>query len=126
MADDIDAGCGDRTGETSTSYATSEHLRPFLSEIGPREFSRFANACLRGAGVGFCLRGGLHLLSWVAALLSHSRRHRLALDPLKKIIEQILDTVRYTLFLGSLSGIYVGVDEGIANALGRERQGLFC
>jgi hypothetical protein len=31
------------------------------------------------------------------------------------------DTVRYTAFLAALAGIYIGVDEGIAATVGKER-----
>jgi hypothetical protein len=31
------------------------------------------------------------------------------------------DTVRYTAFLAALAGIYIGVDEGIAAAVGKDR-----
>lgn len=110
-----------RKGETSTSYEALHKHIDANSHKGDREALRLLNACIRGAGAGLCLRGGLHLLSWVFALFSRSRRNRLTLDPLGSIFEQILDTIRYTIFLGSLSGVYVGVDEGIANAYGRQR-----
>jgi hypothetical protein len=31
------------------------------------------------------------------------------------------DTTRYTAFLAALAGIYIGVDEGIAATVGKER-----
>jgi len=86
-----------------------------------RAWYRFLNASVRGAGAGLCLRGGLHLLSWFFALLSTSRRKRLLLSPLRVLLDQFVDTVRYTLFLGSLSGVYVAADESIAQRFGRQR-----
>ena len=109
-----------RTGETSTSSKDAQLVLP-SNKSSAREVSRILSAVIRGAGVGLCIRGGLNLLSWVFALFSRSRRNRLALDPLGSILEQILDTLQYTAFLGSLSGVYVGVDEGIANHFGRKR-----
>ena len=107
----------DPTGETSTSYSA---VRASESDKA-RQRVRIANAVLRGAGVGLCIRGGLHLLSWIFALFSRSRRDRLASDPIRNILEQIVDTIRYTLFLGSLSGAYVGIDESVANRYGRQK-----
>lgn len=31
------------------------------------------------------------------------------------------DTLRFTAFLGALAGIYIGVDEGISAAVGKDR-----
>ena len=109
-----------RTGETSTSdQAENKSLRK--GGHGAREIYRIINAIIRGAGAGFCIRGGLHLLSWIFAVFSRSRRKLLLAEPGKHIIDQLLDTFRYVLFLGSLSGVYVGVDEAIANRLGRKK-----
>ena len=111
-----------RTGEVSTSgRSAGVRKTAFAHEEGHRELYRLMNAVVRGAGAGFCLKGGLHILSWLLALISKSRRQRLTRAPLKTLLEQFLDTVRYTLFLGSLGGVYVGVDEGIANTWGRQR-----
>ena len=111
-----------RGGEASTSgrAATAKKLA-FAQENGDRELYRWANAIIRGAGTGFCLRAGIHVLSWLFALAVKSRRRRIMAAPLRTLLDQLLDTIRYTLFLGSLSGVYVGVDEGIANLLGRKR-----
>ena len=106
----------DRKGETSTSQSVQ-----LAKSDTARQLARITNAVIRGAGVGLCIRGGLHLLSWVFALFSRSRRTKLALDPIGSLLEQILDPIRYTLFLGSLSGLYVGVDESIANRYGRQK-----
>lgn len=105
-----------RSGQASTSGKAS-----LGREEDNREIRRIVNAIVRGAGVGLCIRGGLNLLSWVLALFSRARRNRLALDPFGSIFEQVLDTLRYTAFLGCLSGIYVGADEAIANHFGRQR-----
>lgn len=121
-----------RGGEASTSgredgssHETSS--RPMLKRLaflraqGDREWHRLGNAVIRGAGAGLLLKGGLNLLSWVLAIFSKSRRRHLWANPLKMVVEQVLDTLRYTLFLASLSGVYVGSDEGIAVAFGRKR-----
>lgn len=109
-----------RTGDTSTSGQDEEKsLQGHHSNS--REIDRIVNAVVRGAGAGLCIRGGLHLLSWLFALFSRSRRRLLLTDPFRSLLDQLVDTFRYILFLGSLSGIYVGADEAIANRFGRQR-----
>ena len=111
-----------RGGPASTSGRS--HLRKriaFAREEGAREWHRLGNAVVRGAAVGMCLKGGLNVLSWVLALLSPSRRRYLLASPFRTLFEQILETLRYTLFLASLSGTYVGADESIAVFFGRKR-----
>ena len=115
-----------RGGEASTSSEKFEKQLVFAQEDGDREWYRLANAIARGAGTGFCIKGGIHLLSWIFALVVKSRRKRLQEAPLRTLLEQALDTVRYTVFLGSLGGVYVGVDEGIANIFGRKRYDIPC
>lgn len=76
-------------------------------------------AFVRGATAGLALRGGLHLVSLALAaygrtseggkIASVSRRH-----PLE-------ETARYGAFLGSLGGVYVAVDEGIALLFGKKK-----
>lgn len=81
-----------------------------------RVWERWSNAVVRGAVAGATLRGGLHLLG---ALLSNlSRRQRKRSLPASTAVE---DTLRYTAFLATLAGIYVGVDEGIAAVWGKQR-----
>lgn len=113
------SGCA-RGGEVSTSGRHGLKKIAFSHNEGAREWYRLQNAVVRGSGAGFCLRGGIHLLSWLFALVVKSRRKRLLEAPLRTLIDQVLDTIRYTIFLGSLGGVYVGVDEGIANFFGRK------
>ena len=110
------------TSGRDVGESLSHSLRDSLRDgYNYRAWYRFLNASVRGAGAGLCLKGGLHLLSWLFALLSKSRRNRLLLSPLRVLLDQFKDTLRYTLFLGSLSGIYVAADEGIAHYYGRQR-----
>lgn len=116
-----------RGGEASTSGAGGKKSRSmykrlaFLREEGDREWHRLGNAIVRGAGAGLCLKGGLNLLSWILALFNPARRRYVFASPFKILFEQVVDTLRYTLFLGSLSGVYVGTDEIIAVSLGRKK-----
>ena len=90
---------------------------------------RLRTAMLRGAGAGLTLRGGLHLLTTLLALLTKrgvgaGRRRTLSLA------DAAIDTLQYTAFLGTLGGVYVAVDESLAAALGKQRcvvcQGPAC
>jgi hypothetical protein len=78
---------------------------------------RLRNGVVRGAVIGFTLRGGLHLLGAILAPLSAGRRKRRSVS----LSEALHDTLRYTAFLAALAGIYIGVDEGIAAAWGKKR-----
>jgi hypothetical protein len=77
---------------------------------------RLCNAVARGAAIGFCLRGGLHLLKFILSYLIKRKRPS-APTPLPDMLS---DTLRYTSFLGAFAGIFVAVDEGIAALFGRE------
>jgi hypothetical protein len=81
-----------------------------------RALERLRNGVLRGAIVGCTLRGGLHLLGAALTPLT-GRKKRRSVTPRAAF----WDTLRYTAFLGSLAGIYIGVDEGIAGAFGKRR-----
>ena len=81
-----------------------------------RAWFRLLNAVARGAAAGFCLRGGLSIISALLTLASRRPRR----SPLT-LREKLRDTLRYTAFLGSFAGVNVGVDEGIAAFVGRER-----
>lgn len=93
-------------------------VRTGLSEPDQyRALYRWLNAVLRGATVGFCLRGGLHLVSLAFSLARRSERQRRE----QSLREKVVETGRYTAFLGALAGVFVGVDEGIAAAWGKAR-----
>ncbi|CAK0784870.1 hypothetical protein CVIRNUC_008075 [Coccomyxa viridis] len=72
---------------------------------------------MRGAAIGFCLRGGLHLLKIIFSLISARRRVKRP----QPISEALQDTLRYTGFLGAFAGVFVSVDEGLAAIFGAER-----
>lgn len=77
------------------------------------------SAVVRGACTGFCLRGGLHILGLLLALLLRKRKQKQARS--RNVLGVLRDTMGYTAFLGSLAGVYVAVDEGIAAVLGKKR-----
>ena len=66
---------------------------------------------------GFCLRGGLHLVSLALLVGRSAKRQRRQQSAYDKLVE----TLRYALFLGSLAGTYTFVDEGLAWLWGKER-----
>ena len=90
------------------------HLHSFDHE---RAWTRYCNAVVRGAAIGFCLRGGLHLLKIIFALISARKRSTRS----QSISEVFQDTLRYTGFLGAFAGIFVTVDEGLAAIFRPER-----
>ncbi|KAF8072623.1 hypothetical protein HT031_000283 [Scenedesmus sp. PABB004] len=80
-----------------------------------RALERLAAGVLRGAAIGLTLRGGLHAVG--AGLAAASRRRDRALTR----GAALEDALRYAAFLGALAGTYIGVDEGIAAAVGKDR-----
>ena len=82
-----------------------------------RAWTRYCNAVMRGAAIGFCLRGGLHLLKIIFSLISARRRVKRP-QPISEVLQ---DTLRYTGFLGAFAGVFVSVDEGLAAMFGAER-----
>lgn len=82
-----------------------------------RALSRWLTAVTRGAAAGFLLRGGLHLVSLALLVLRRNKRQRRE----QSLWEKAVETWRYTAFLGSLSGVYVAVDEGLSWLFGKER-----
>ena len=82
---------------------------------GDRIKERFLTALTRGTTTGCILRGGLTIF---VSLLSYwsAKKRTTARHPFEEV-------VRMTLFLGSLSGIYVVVDEAIAALWGKRRSG---
>eukprot|EP00882_Tetradesmus_deserticola_P024366 GHRQ01026627.1.p1 GENE.GHRQ01026627.1~~GHRQ01026627.1.p1 ORF type:complete len:260 (+),score=103.65 GHRQ01026627.1:38-817(+) len=104
-----DAAAGDAV---STPLAQNMFLRS--AEL-QRALDRALQGIVRGACIGLTLRGGLHLVgSLLAALPKRKTRSVTAAGA-------VGDTVRYTAFLAALAGIYIGVDEGIAAAVGKDR-----
>ena len=84
-----------------------------------RVAGRLGNAIVRAAATGCAVRGGIYVLSWVFALLLKSRSEKRRRQ--KTLLGALEDTARYTAFLGSLAGVYVSVDEGLAWLFGRKR-----
>lgn len=82
-----------------------------------RALIRCGNAVLRGAATGFCLRGGLSLLKFIFSIISRRRRGSRP----QQLTDMLVDTLRYTGFLGAFAGIFVSVDEAIAVIFGKER-----
>ena len=82
-----------------------------------RAWTRYCNAVVRGAAIGFCLRGGLHLLKFLFALVLRRKRSSRS----QSLSEVFQDTLRYTGFLGAFAGVFVSVDEGLAAVFGPER-----
>ena len=108
----------EETGDGQTSRILRA-LKSILSQPDRhRALYRWLNAVLRGAAVGFCLRGGLHVVSLAFALAS-TRKNRQRRQ--QSIGEKVAETGRYGLFLGALAGVFVGVDEGLAACWGRAR-----
>jgi hypothetical protein len=99
------------------SSATVKALIDLHSFDHERAWTRYCNAVVRGAAIGFCLRGGLHLLKITFALISARKRSTRS----QSISEVLKDTLRYTGFLGAFAGIFVTVDEGLAAVFGPER-----
>ena len=85
-----------------------------------RAWTRYCNAVVRGAAIGFCLRGGLHLLKFLFALIIRRKRGTRS----QSLSEVFQDTLRYTGFLGAFAGVFVSVDEGLAAVFGPERCSL--
>ncbi|KAF6263624.1 hypothetical protein COO60DRAFT_378802 [Scenedesmus sp. NREL 46B-D3] len=99
--------------------ADAKTLAGAISSLSPAELQRALDRVLqgmiRGACIGLTLRGGLHLVgSLLAAVSKRKKRSVTAAGALG-------DTVRYTAFLAALAGIYIGVDEGIAATVGKDR-----
>ena len=96
--------------------------RPIADEEEDELFrvaGRLGNAIIRAAATGCAVRGGIHALSWIFALLLKSKSEKKRRQ--KTLLGALEDTVRYTAFLGSLAGVYVSVDEGLAWLFGRRR-----
>lgn len=108
---DLSCGSSDRACSRQSSCSTSGRSSEELSRI----LQRFGNAVVRGAAIGFTLRGGLHVLG--AVLASFSKRKKRTVG----VAGALEDTLRYTAFLATLASVYIGVDEGIAAGFGKQR-----
>ena len=103
-----------------TSSATIKALVDLHQFDHQRAWTRYCNAVVRGAAIGFCLRGGLHLLKLLFALILRRKRGNRS----QSLSEVFQDTLRYTGFLGAFAGVFVSVDEGLAAVFGPERCSL--
>lgn len=93
-----------------------QHSPPALTTTElQRAFDRVLAGVVRGAAIGFTLRGGLHIVGSLLTALSKRRKRAITLSA------AVEDTIRYTAFLASLAGVYIGTDEGIAALFGKER-----
>lgn len=84
-----------------------------------RAWFRFLNAVVRGGLSGVCLRGGLHLVTFLFGLIVKWRKQQGARS--LKFWSKLQDTARYAAFLATYSGTFVAVDEGIAALFGKRR-----
>ncbi|KAL3143001.1 hypothetical protein ABBQ38_003280 [Trebouxia sp. C0009 RCD-2024] len=84
-----------------------------------RAWWRFLNAVTRGGLSGLCLRGGLHLVSFLFGLIVKWRKQQAAKG--LNFLSKLQDTARYAAFLATYSGAFVAVDEGIAALFGKRR-----
>ncbi len=89
-----------------------------------RAWFRFLNAVVRGGLSGACLRGGLHLVSFLFGLIVKWRKQQAARS--LNFWSKLQDTARYAAFLATYSGSFVAVDEGIAAVFGKRRWGPGC
>eukprot|EP00879_Flechtneria_rotunda_P007421 GHRR01007785.1.p1 GENE.GHRR01007785.1~~GHRR01007785.1.p1 ORF type:complete len:317 (+),score=77.84 GHRR01007785.1:584-1534(+) len=81
-----------------------------------RAADRLFHGVVRGACIGLTLRGGLHLVGSILASASKKKRARSV-----TLAGALEDTLRFTAFLGTLAGLYIGVDEGISAVVGKGR-----
>ena len=105
------------TARDRPSSATIKALINLHEFDHQRAWTRYCNAVVRGAAIGFCLRGGLHLLKFLFALVLRRKRSTRS----QSLSEVFQDTLRYTGFLGAFAGVFVSVDEGLAAVFGPER-----
>ena len=96
--------------------------RRLIAHDHNRAWFRFLNAVVRGGLSGVCLRGGLHLASFLFGLIVKWRQRR-AVHSLN-FWSKLQDTARYAAFLATYSGIFVAVAEGIAAVSGKRRYAL--
>jgi hypothetical protein len=88
---------------------------------------RVVTAASRGAIMGMTMRGGFHVLSYALRLVVQNDPKRskgvvVTTQGVKDVVRKIIkDTIKYGMFLGSFSGGFVALDEGIALGLGREK-----
>jgi len=91
------------------------------TEEETRALERVQNATLRGAAIGFVLRGGYVSFSSALSVLFPSRSRRRAVSAAKGKGSPAMSVLRWTAFLGSLGGTYVALDEGLMRAVGKQK-----
>lgn len=101
-------------GEVSSSTPARTSSSLSSAEL-QRALDRVWHGMIRGACIGLTLRGGLHLVGSLLAAVSKRKDRSLT------AASAFGDTARYAAFLAALAGIYIGVDEGIAAAVGKDR-----
>jgi hypothetical protein len=111
----IDAGLPG-PGPSSTFSETLAALRTAVQcHDTDRAKRRLSDAIVRGAAAGLAVRGGLHLVSYVAGILLKSKRRKGSTsDGRPSLIDLLKDTARWGAFLSAFSGVYVSADEAIA------------
>lgn len=90
-----------------------------LAHDHSRAWFRLLNAVVRGGLSGLCLRGGLHLASFLFGLLLKWRKQQAGKR--LNVLSKLRETARYAAFLATYSGAFVAVDEGIAAIFGKRR-----
>jgi hypothetical protein len=88
-----------------------------------RALHRIQSGAVRGALIGLTLRGGLHLAGTLLGALGTAAGGRRGRGRKRAVGggDAAKDALRYAAFLGALAATYIGVDEGIARAFGKER-----
>ena len=87
-----------------------------------RSVERFKTAVIRGAIIGGTLRGGLHFLGGALHVLTNLKAKKgTKTQRAVGFSDAVADTIRYIIFFGSLSGVYVAVDEALSILLGKAR-----
>jgi hypothetical protein len=84
------------------------------SEDALRAIIRAREAAVRGALIGFTIRGGLQAINLIRPARRRTEGGPSAGSALK-------DTLQFTAFLGALGFTYVGVEESLAALFGREK-----
>eukprot|EP00775_Hariotina_reticulata_P010487 gene10487-10646_t len=106
-------------GQSSTIVSSSITITPADDSLRQAELkralTRLQAGVVRGAVIGCTLRGGLHLVGSLLAAASRRKRRSVT------AAGAVEDTLRYAAFLAALAGTYIGVDEGIAAMVGKNR-----
>ncbi|QDZ18360.1 hypothetical protein HOP50_01g08660 [Chloropicon primus] len=89
-----------------------------FEEEDRRALERLQNATVRGAAIGFILRGGYVSFSMLTSALLRRKKHR---EAGVTNANSLVSVVRWTAFLGSLGGSYVALDEGLLRFVGKKK-----